>query len=651
METIVPCRTLISERFPIASFSVRMPQRRLYEVAVATDPRLFHTDYANHRTPRNFYSSRAQGLLVAERDDEAFMLPPEQLRRFAGARRLYYALGTYGGRNGEDPHFSIGPDTLDRVPSIGLSTDFTGRALDRMRLGGSVRNEPTYGGSPAGLRWGGDAVLESHRAMRWSGSATGAFDYDDGYGEMPGATTPDRLEEDDYADDHVVGTEESADAPGDLIAPSSFTAPRAASATDIDEPEDEDGFEYHARHETQLAAPKFAYGRVEETAQAFEDGADYHRRGGQANGEPGRYGDPVVTAPAYRPPPMRAAPLDLDPEPEDEAQDDGSGRHPEYREEDELEMLPVGPAARPLGTEPLTIQKKVEILRVVARPESGGAGYAAVNPDTEYNTPTHPAYQRYHIGLSWGFIQFTQRSGSLGKVLRKAKEREEQRASEGTLPDEHRFERVFGPQWESLLETTDPERTQDADARVAPVGGVVLWEEPWLSRFRAAGQIEYLQAAQNEIAVLNYFDRMLPLARWLGLRTARGLAMLVDRAVHMGVGGGRSWIMRAVGPIRSEADREAALTALGHAPDDLRAFQQSMQGLTVDGRWGPMTHAALISALRALGDAAPLVVPTPEQVLHEMLDFARGSQRLQRRLRALLENRSDFDDAVTFELG
>ena len=67
METITPCRKTISERFPIASFVVRVPKARHYEVACATDPRLFHTDYAAHRTPQNFYSSLGDGLAVANK--------------------------------------------------------------------------------------------------------------------------------------------------------------------------------------------------------------------------------------------------------------------------------------------------------------------------------------------------------------------------------------------------------------------------------------------------------------------------------------------------------------------------------------------------------------------------------------------------------
>ena len=92
-----------------------MPPRRYYEVACATDPRLFHTRHRRDRTRANFFSSREHGLLQAPRGDTAFMVPPEQLQRFAGARRLFYAMASYGSPRGDDAHFSVGPDTLDRM--------------------------------------------------------------------------------------------------------------------------------------------------------------------------------------------------------------------------------------------------------------------------------------------------------------------------------------------------------------------------------------------------------------------------------------------------------------------------------------------------------------------------------------------------------
>ena len=121
-----------------------------------------------------------------------------------------------------------------------------------------------------------------------------------------------------------------------------------------------------------------------------------------------------------------------------------SGRDPGYRFEDEPDRLADSHSAIALDVRPLDIPEKERLLRVVARAESGRDGYTAINPDNEFRDPGHPAHNRYHIGLSWGFIQFTQRSGSLGQALRAAERRARQ--AEG-LPAAERFETLFGPDW------------------------------------------------------------------------------------------------------------------------------------------------------------------------------------------------------------
>src|SRR5919108_2497151 len=167
METIVACRSHISDRFPVASFAIRLPPSRYYEVACATDPRLFHSRYRRDRTRTNFFTSREHGLLQCARGETAWMLPADQLQRFAGARRLFYAMASYGSPRGDDAHFTIGPDTLDQIPSIALASDFTGRTLDRARIGCPRPSAVEYGGDGVDLVWGGDLALAAdHQRAR-----------------------------------------------------------------------------------------------------------------------------------------------------------------------------------------------------------------------------------------------------------------------------------------------------------------------------------------------------------------------------------------------------------------------------------------------------------------------------------------------------
>jgi hypothetical protein len=207
---------------------------------------------------------------------------------------------------------------------------------------------------------------------------------------------------------------------------------------------------------------------------------------------------------------------------------------------------------------------------------------------------------------------------------------------------------LFGEYSEQLLRQTDPDVTADPAARLAPVGEALLWQPPWLERFRAAGRVAHVQAAQNEIGVTQYLDRVLPIARGLGLTTARGLALLLDRAVHAGVGGGLAWVMDQVGPIRSEADRDAALRAvIGGSPD--LAELQRRQGLAPTGVWDVPTHAALTGALRRLGPAAPIPVPEPEAMIRALLQAASAAP-FGARMQALADNTQELDPSIPYDL-
>ena len=725
MQSIAPCRSQISDRFPIASFDIALPQSGYYEVVCATDPRLLHTQWRQHRTQRNFFTSRNNGLLPAPNGRSAFFVPPEQLKRFAGARRIYYALASYGSPTGTNPQFSISPDALDQVPSIAIAPDFTGRTLDRTRLPGAPAEE-LYGspGFAASLRWGGDDFFESenkepvssayeyddgHSPELWQGDgatrsqASGLDDqsaYDDGIAQQMSADYSDALGEDGSANDTdqdaqgqdpagSYGFSDNYDSVNSYAADSWGSAPYGgaeafaddseveseygesfAAGGDDDDVSDDDSYgsaeadaldheqPYVGEEESQTSyeqsyesyeqsydssydssaqsysSEEVNYGGAGADLDGYEDAAALYGAVGYAS-EDGSVAvaepEKVTDAEAY---PSQAAAFEV-----------GAGRDPGYRadvaEEDEL---PPGAATRALAALPLEIADKVRIVRVIAQAESGADGYSAINPDNEYNDPNHPAYRKYHIGLSWGLIQFTQRSGSLGRVLSKIKEREDRIGA--SLPAEQRFAQLFGPHADELLRVTN---AATEEGRVAAVGGANLWEPVWTARFRAAGRVPHVQYAQNEVALTDYFDPNLRVASWLGLDTPRALAMLVDRCIHMGNGGGISWIMRSCGPIQTQADRDNALRALGHA--DLRAFQSAFgQGLSVDGRWGPRTHAALTCALRNLGSRSPIAIPTRDAFLQRIVDAARGT-RFQRRVTALQQNRTDFADDTIYALG
>lgn len=300
------------------------------------------------------------------------------------------------------------------------------------------------------------------------------------------------------------------------------------------------------------------------------------------------------------------------------------------------ENLPPFRALDDEGAEPrpLTVDDMLKIVDRVAGAESGADRYAAINADTEFHNPSHDAYGKYHIGLSYGIIQFTQDSGTLGQLLAMMRDRD---------PDT--FRATFGPSADDLVRVCSLPGPPSKDAqggrsaRVQPVDGADLWEEPWVTRFRQAGAVTAFQAAQNQLAATLYIEPMRRFAAWLGLCTDRAFTMIIDRAVQMGVGGARRWVIGAVGPIQSPAQRTQALSALGYT--DLRAFQSATDGLAADGQWGPETHAAMVSALRALG-SSPIPIPTRDQMLDAMVRAATGTS-FERRVTDL-RNATDFTD-------
>ncbi len=612
MERIIPCRDEITDRFPVASFAVHVPPARSFEVACTVDPRLLHSSWSARRTPENFFTSRYGGLLRAPRGETVWFLPSDQLQRFVGARRIYYALATYGGARGEAPRFSVRPDALENVPCIEVSPDFTGRMLGR--LGSPVPSLATdaYGGAGhhSTLRWGGDDALERElRSRQATAQAAAATSDDDIFDPSPDET---------IAVATAVATSVQ-DAPGgDVESYDTEEFAQTASALSYEYRPDEDPAQPEAPVEAHedLSAPFESYEEDEDTADLAE-----------ASAAPEQEDDVEDTTAVYG----GAALLD-------EAQLDASGRDALYVDSWEDEA----PArASVLDARPLDAATKIGILRVVARAESGRDGYQAINADTEFRNPNHPAYQKIHYGLSWGFIQFTQRSGSLGRVLAASRRRETDPGAR--VPEAQRGEVIFGPQWPEVVAVTN---SDSAEGRLAPVGGYVLWEGPWPDRFRAAGAIPHVTYAQNEVAVLDYLDPMTPIAAALGFNTARALAVLVDRAIHMGRAGGLRWIMSHLSPLTNDEAVRRALGALGHT--DVAAFQKAAGIRPANGRLDSRTHALLLGALRQ-APSAPVAVPSRDDMLKKIGEAA-ADRPFARRVRALLDNRSDFNDGELLAL-
>lgn len=195
MPVIRANREAIDDRFSVLGFSIRSEQP-WFEVGLATDPSLFRPENRGRRTPRNFYSSRAQGPQPARRGEAVYLLPADVLQHFIGQPRLYFGLATYRDSAGSAPVHVQVPTTAHMYVSLGGLTE---RGLRRLT---SAANAPSaYGtpvpGSQAALTWGGDlsAANQAPAAAPASTSpragvatarapepaAAAALEYDDGF--------------------------------------------------------------------------------------------------------------------------------------------------------------------------------------------------------------------------------------------------------------------------------------------------------------------------------------------------------------------------------------------------------------------------------------------------------------------------------------
>jgi hypothetical protein len=296
----------------------------------------------------------------------------------------------------------------------------------------------------------------------------------------------------------------------------------------------------------------------------------------------------------------------------DYADDTGSDADPESMPEDLTPQVA------------LDYQEMYRIMREVAAVDSGDDLYSAVAADVEFTTPGQDSYQRRQFGLTFGFLKFAQSGKHLGSLLTIMKRRE---------PD--LFAEIFGPDHEALLTTLTAATPQQ---RLAPAGGEPLWSTNWMARFRASGNIPAFQAAQNEEAIENLFRPMLFPAYELGFVTDRGLAMVFDRVVTRGLGGGLRWVVQAAGILRTARQRAFALQALNYA--DTAAFQRAAGLTPPDGRFTPQTHAALVGVLR---QEQLLPLPTTAELMRRLVDSAQGAAKT--RLTRLMDS-PNFEDVI-----
>jgi V8-like Glu-specific endopeptidase/N-acetyl-anhydromuramyl-L-alanine amidase AmpD len=162
MPGLTPTRTEISDRFSVLGFRVRSGRNPYFEVAIATDPSLFHADAKSQRSAANFFSSHSSGPILAEHGEAMYFIPPHALRHFAGKERLYYTVAAFPDTSRVNPELLDVPDQAR--PWITISKSFTGREIRRL-IGAPSRHATSTDGngyrkiSPDAFQWAGDDVM------------------------------------------------------------------------------------------------------------------------------------------------------------------------------------------------------------------------------------------------------------------------------------------------------------------------------------------------------------------------------------------------------------------------------------------------------------------------------------------------------------
>ena len=277
----------------------------------------------------------------------------------------------------------------------------------------------------------------------------------------------------------------------------------------------------------------------------------------------------------------------------------------------------------------LTENEKKQIVASVAVCEMNSDGFGSVNADQEFvgrrfgKRGSEEKYSRIlHIGLSYGMIQYTQDSGSLGLVLQRMQAKNPRKFVEilgggdkeiaQTLinlttsgrPDligddgipvsgqEHWSKISNTPEGKKIkkLSESDEDKNNKSDLpverevrgkRVQPIppakGGAAIdiWTGVWRERFLAAGKVVDFQEVQLDEAVEKYMNPILSRAHKNKVRSALGLAFVTACAIRGGVGSRFEKLIYKVAeelrinlPFESSEDERKCVDEVAHARVD-----------------------------------------------------------------------------------
>lgn len=580
----------LSNAFPSLTLAVDPAGLPWFEVILTTSAELFAADRQHQRTPDNFYASRQDGLRRSEDAHGRYIAPVGVVAGFAranpGGGRIHYTVVGYADENGSGAVLAAPPEVLAHAAaSIVMLPGFQGHTRTQAL------------GVPLGMLT--PAVRGAATALGLSGRLGGpgatATGQQGGYAAVPDPAAPDRLEGEDGCDLRIrqstparvptpVSPPQAPARPG----PAAVVSPTMPAPAPVPFSPASDPVEGERPGVPESVVPVATPAVFPPPPAASTDpaglGADWYDDGWGEWGAAGR--------------------------PRNLSDDERAGPDDEFDDLGYAGQQPAAPSpAGEVTVRPAAAHLEPETKRAIIETFVGQDTdlYSAVSVDAEFAGGAgtdHPAYQRWHAGLGFGIVGFSQDSGDLGQLLTLMEQR-----------DTAKFAEIFGPDAPALLEVTNrpgPLGKDVADGRsvrVQPVAGADIWVNPWLERFHAAGAQPAFRGAQIELASGLYLDPVLRFCSDLGLATPRGLAIVFDRSAHRGATGGMNWVCETVGPLQTDTLREAALRSIGMS--SVEEFQRSQPDLLVDDQFGSITHAALTGVLRMRaerGNASPVPI-------------------------------------------
>lgn len=195
----------------------------------------------------------------------------------------------------------------------------------------------------------------------------------------------------------------------------------------------------------------------------------------------------------------------------------------------------------------------------------GPAGYNSINADRDSQ------------GLSWGMIQWSQNTGSLGALLQRM-----------NTKDPVAFLYIFGS---GKPEVVNELLVSTASRGKRKVSGYDLWSPYWTSKFTAASQHPAFQEAQREALLFDpHFQAAWKMAHIFGLDTERAFTIYYDIAVQHGPNIAPDIATNAVNRLNDSDDYKSALKKLVQTSiDTQRRSTQPAVLVTRNGNvWRPV---------------------------------------------------------------